>query len=420
MSLDADLSRFEGGDVDAATRSFGRHDAARPRAVLRPRSVDEVVEIVRLARRHRLPLAARGQGHATGAQALVAGGIVVDMRALARVRAVGPDAAIVDGGATWRALLDATLAQGRRPPVLTDYQDLSVGGTLSAGGLGGASFRLGAQVDHVRALEIVTGAGELVRCSPTDERELFDAARAGLGQVGIITGAIVELVAAPAEVRSVRLRPRSIPEMLAALDAFAADDRVEHLYAQVEPDARAGWRARLTVTQDAAATPLEGASPTTVPFVELTRRADAFAAKAAAAPRANTWLDMFVPRAEAEAFLHGYLARPPCRCDILVFAARRSRFGAPLLRLPAGEEAVLIDILASAPAAEAGALRAKLAALPPAGATLYPVGSVLPDWPRHFGEAWEPFLRAKARFDPDGLLAPGCGIRPSAGGASGG
>src|SRR5512144_1586090 len=105
MSLDADLSRYAGGDVEAATRSFGRHDAARPRAVLRPRSVDEVVEIVRLARRHRLPLAARGQGHATGTQALVADGIVIDMRALARVRDVTPDAALVDGGATWRALL---------------------------------------------------------------------------------------------------------------------------------------------------------------------------------------------------------------------------------------------------------------------------------------------------------------------------
>jgi FAD/FMN-containing dehydrogenase len=56
-------------------------------------------------------------------------------------------------------VLDRALPRGLTPPTLTDYQDLSVGGTLSVGGIGGAMFRYGAQVDNVVALEVVTGVG---------------------------------------------------------------------------------------------------------------------------------------------------------------------------------------------------------------------------------------------------------------------
>jgi len=92
---------------------------------------------------------------------------VIDMSTLATVHDIGRSSADVDAGATWRALLERTLARGLSPPTLTDYQDLSVGGTLSVGGIGGGGFRYGAQVDNVIALEVVTGEGRRMRCSPT-------------------------------------------------------------------------------------------------------------------------------------------------------------------------------------------------------------------------------------------------------------
>src|SRR5260370_20457690 len=86
---------------------------------------------------------------------------------------VGPDQASVGAGATWRQVLRGTLAVGLTPPVLTDYLGLSVGGTLSVGGLSGSSFRHGAQVDHVTELEVVTGSGMRELCSPTRNPQLF-------------------------------------------------------------------------------------------------------------------------------------------------------------------------------------------------------------------------------------------------------
>ena len=43
----------------------------------------------------------------------------------------------------WATVLDAALASGTTPPVLNDYMHLSVGGTLSVGGIGGTSCTSG-------------------------------------------------------------------------------------------------------------------------------------------------------------------------------------------------------------------------------------------------------------------------------------
>jgi cytokinin dehydrogenase len=412
-SIVLDLRRFDCGDtaaIERAAQSLGRLESARPIAVIRPRSVDEIVDAVAIARRYHVPLTARGQGWSTGAQALAAGGIVLAMGAHARVRSVSDHVAVVDAGVTWADVLAATLPRGLRPAVLTDYQGLSVGGTLSAGGIGGESFRAGAQVDHVRELVVVTGACEVVRCSPAEARGLFDAARAGLGRFGVIAEAHLALVPAPAAVRSVTVRPAALPDLFAALRAFTADPRVLHLVARVEPRFRAGWKLELSATQDATAAALEGAGPAR-PFVTHTRQADRFAHRALAEPLAHPWLHVFLPLAAAEDFVAAYLARPAARCALRLHPVRRSLCRAPMLRLPDGEEIVLIDVLPSSGSEGLEALRWTLEArwheARELGGTLYPVGAVglsPADWRRHYGEIWDAVVEARHTFDPGELF----------------
>ena len=45
-------------------------------------------------------------------------------------------------------MFDAAAPLGLTPPVLTDYLHLSVGGTISVGGIGGATSRFGTQADQ--------------------------------------------------------------------------------------------------------------------------------------------------------------------------------------------------------------------------------------------------------------------------------
>ena len=107
----------------------------------------------------------------------------------------------MDAGASWRTLLQATLTYGLAPPVLTKFLGLTVGGTLSIGGVGVASLRHGAQVDQTLGLQVISGEGNVINCSAEQQRDLFEAALAGQGQCAIVTRATLRLEGAPAMVR---------------------------------------------------------------------------------------------------------------------------------------------------------------------------------------------------------------------------
>jgi FAD/FMN-containing dehydrogenase len=148
--------------LDAASRNAAAHDKGNivrrtPCAVLRPGSVDDIQRLIRFCRRHHLEVATRGQAHTMFGQSLSAG-LVIENGTLNTIHSIGPDGAEVDAGVRWKDLIIAACAQGLTPPVITGYTNLSVGGTLSVGGISGRNYA-GAQVDHGRELEVVTGAG---------------------------------------------------------------------------------------------------------------------------------------------------------------------------------------------------------------------------------------------------------------------
>jgi FAD/FMN-containing dehydrogenase len=124
---------------------------------------------------------ARGQGHSIYGRSLAEDGVVIDMRTIKSIRHVGADHIVVDAGASWESVLEATLPRGLAPPVLTNYLGLSVGGTLAVGGIGGSSSRHGMQTDHVLSLDIVTGGGEELTCSATSLRICSTWREPGLG-----------------------------------------------------------------------------------------------------------------------------------------------------------------------------------------------------------------------------------------------
>lgn len=194
-------------------RDFGGIVERTPVRVVRPGSADEVAAAVRDAAADGLELVPRGLGHSTYGQSQTAG-VSLDTRGLTGVEvdARGP-AATAGAGASWREVLAATLPHGLTPPVLTDYLDLTVGGTLSAGGVGGTSHRYGTQAENVLALDVVVD-GRPVRCSPAVRPEVFEAVRGGLGRHGVITAATLRLVPAPERVLSCTVPCRDAADVL--------------------------------------------------------------------------------------------------------------------------------------------------------------------------------------------------------------
>jgi FAD/FMN-containing dehydrogenase len=183
--------------LSATADDFGHLIHRTPQYVLKPASVADISAVVAWAASQGLKVAARGQGHSNYGRPMVQCGVVIDMSTLNTIHSIAPDRVVVDAGAKWNAVIDAALGHGLTPPVLTAYIELSVGGTLSVGGIGGMSHLYGLQTDNVLELDVVVADGRELTCSATQNADLFDAVRAGLGQVGIITRATLKLITVP-------------------------------------------------------------------------------------------------------------------------------------------------------------------------------------------------------------------------------
>ncbi|WP_309114726.1 FAD-binding protein [Saccharothrix sp.] len=234
-------------DLAWAAEDFGRVVRHRPMAVMHAASRHDVAAIQRFARAHNLTVVPRAQGHSTNGQAQAPGGIVLDLNQLETIHHIADDRIVVDAGATWSKVVTAALARGATPPVLTDYLELSVGGTLSVGGLGGASHQHGAQTDNVLELEVVTSDGTLHKCSPTVDPDLFDAVRGGYGEHGVIVQATLRLIPAPTHTRTYRLRYRRLTDFLAMQRSLAVEQRFDYLEGQAKLEDDGNWTFVLEV-----------------------------------------------------------------------------------------------------------------------------------------------------------------------------
>lgn len=423
-----------------AADDFGHIIHRYPIAVLRPGSVDDIVELVCFANRHGIHVAARGQGHSTFGQAQVEGGVVIDTRSLATIHEIGSGEAWVDAGVVWSELLARALETGQTPPVLTDYLELSVGGTLSVGGIGGATQRYGFQVDNVQELEVVTGEGQRVTCSPTRYAGLFNTVLAGLGQVAIITRARVRLIAAPTSARVYQLYYGDLAAFTAAQRRALADGRFDYLEGQIVPAASGGWAFMLEAAKYFDATPpddaalLAGLDPDdpsanvvfdTSYFEWQNRLAPlvAFLRSSGAWDLPHPWLNLFVPGSQVDRFLGEVLSNLTLddtgQGPVLLYPFDTRRARRPLLQLPNEPVAFLFSILRFAPPvpgllehmiAQNRSLFERARAL---GGMRYPIGSVpmtQQDWLLHYGAEWFLLALQKARFDSRNVLTPGQGI----------
>ncbi len=425
--------------IDAASTEFGRLVTRKPRAVDRPAAAADIAGLLREASANGVKVAARGQGHSIYGRSLVEDGLVIDMNALSAIGDVASDRVTVEAGATWRDVLDATLKGGLAPPVLTNYLGLSVGGTLAVGGIGGSSSRHGMQTDQVLELEVVTGDGRPLRCSPSENRDLFDAVRAGLGQCGIVTRATLRLVRAPQRVRRYQLFYRDLATLAADQRRVLAEGRFAQLQGAVLPDPVGGWRYQLdgAVFHDgglAAADRrvLEGLADerSAAVVMEASYRDDALAFdKLRGLLTSNgqwshpqPWLLTFLPAGNAEAMAREILGELTAADvgpfgRVTFYPMSREAVRTPLVRLPDEPVVFALNVI-RIPASDDRAAAERMVAhnrvlyerIRDRGGVLYPV-SALPmsadDWQRHFGATWPGFQDARGRYDPAGILTPG-------------
>lgn len=438
----ADLPKLDGVFLlDEARREpmatdLGGHFRRLPAAVLQPRSIDDVVKIVRFANRHRLKVAMRGQGHSQYGQTLAEGGVVIDSRTLDQVRMRDPRSADACACASWNDVTHTTLAQGLTPPGMGDTMTLSVGGILSSAGVSNSSHLHGAVVDNVEELQVVTGAGDLVTCSAQRNRELFDLALGGMGQCGLIVRARLRLVPAPTSVVRRDLDYDDLDVFLTDLGTLASSPRAEHLGAYVLSK-DGGWAFRINIgkfcgpASDVDWKGLEAGlrfkshgEPVAAPYADYLQREVTRNAGLAARLKAGSrllYITLFVPRSASRDFVAKMLATPHetagmTRFSLYLLSPRKC--ARPFFVLPDEESALAIwlfrDVPLNEPATYArhiATLRGLVTRLQAVGGKIFPPYAPFysrADWEAHYGlEKWKRLGAGKKMFDPARILTPG-------------
>jgi hypothetical protein len=173
------------------TAAFNQAVELCPLAVVQAADAYDVAAAVRVATRHGLRVGVQCTGH--GASAAMQGAVLVHTGGLDEC-VVHPEGwARVGAGVRWRTVIDAAAPLGLTP-LAGSSSGVGVVGYTTGGGLGPLARTYGLASDRVRALDVVTGEGRLVRATPSEHCDLFWALRGGRGAAGIVTAVEFDLV----------------------------------------------------------------------------------------------------------------------------------------------------------------------------------------------------------------------------------
>ena len=174
----------------------------RVRELLRPRTRDELAEIVRSASRKGLPISVSGCRHSMAGQQFATDSICIDTRALDRVISFDQERGLIEteAGIRWpkliRTYLDARRESANQWGIAqkqTGADTFTLGGSLSSN-VHGRGLAMKPLISNIESFTMVNADGKAVRCSRDENGELFRIAIGGYGLFGLIDSVTLRLV----------------------------------------------------------------------------------------------------------------------------------------------------------------------------------------------------------------------------------
>ena len=231
--------------------SFYSH---KPDVIVKPRTVEQVSEILKLANELRIPVTVRGSGtNLAGLTIPVAGGIVMDMTAMNRILEVNVDDqyVVVEAGVVCDDLNDYLKDYGYFfPPDPSSSPVCTIGGMIGTNAAGNRAIKYGTTKDHVLWLEVVLPTGEVVHMGSKTLKSVSGFNLVGLmvgseGSLGVITKACLKMTPLPEAYATAyfifdsiwslgkaatRIRAtRVIPEMLEFMDRNTTREALDYV-----------------------------------------------------------------------------------------------------------------------------------------------------------------------------------------------
>jgi L-gulono-1,4-lactone dehydrogenase len=210
-------------------RNWAGNCSARPARIAAPGSAEEVADEIRRAAADGLTVRMAGSGHSFTPVASTSG-VLLRPAGLTRIRSVDPAAELVtvEAGCPLR-LLNAGLARaGLALANMGDIQEQTVAGAIQTG-THGTGRDVGGMAAQVAGLDLVLADGTTVTCSAEEPAGgLFDAARVGLGALGVLTAVTFRVV--PAFWLAAREEPMRWAEVVARLDELTSQNEHFEFY----------------------------------------------------------------------------------------------------------------------------------------------------------------------------------------------
>jgi hypothetical protein len=424
-----------------------------PLIVVEPRNRLDIIEIVKIANKYKLALAVKGFGHAAGKQNEVTNGILINIRTLNHIRGIsinkeGIPLMDVDAGVSWRELLDYCLNYQLIPYIFTDWLELTVGGTISLGGIGASSFLYGLQADHVQDASIVSNPGRLYKVDKDNYPHLFNAAKSGLGQFGIFTDFKIPLRKSPQKVILHKLVFTDINEFFKESFAVLQTKKVDAIIAHFECNLAHVIKDRMGIHYEKFS---QNTLPKTKWLAILELSEFIYSKNQRLLEEPNYFSEHYevkdylsrLPPILSSTLEKKYTKHTECTLlipfnknavelvchlleqlshellgfgTILFVPMKRSVIKSRFFIRPIAEDFFLLGILARDMKEEIKeqSLSIILQFYNKAlslGARRYPCDSMVTvNWKDHFGDDWEEFIALKNEFDPDGLFSPGLSI----------
>ncbi|MCR8636478.1 FAD-binding oxidoreductase [Paenibacillus radicis (ex Xue et al. 2023)] len=183
--------------------SFGTY---LPDVVIQTKSVEELVALVKLANREKIPVYPRGQATSlSGGPLPVHGGMVFDLSVMNDVLEVYEEdlVAVASPGVLTSNIHKAAEQKGLLyPPDPSSSHVSTIGGNLAENSGGPRGLKYGVTKDYVIGLEVITPEGELIRTGGRTVKNVtgYDLTKLIVGSegtLGIITKAILRLIPKP-------------------------------------------------------------------------------------------------------------------------------------------------------------------------------------------------------------------------------
>lgn len=168
--------------------NWARVKTCRPRKLFRPETLEEILEIVRLAERDNVKLKVVGSGHSPSDIACT-DGYMLSLEKHSKILHVDKEACrvVVQAGVTLETLNQILFDDyGLALTNLGSISAQSIAGAMATG-THGTGIHFGVLASSVVSLSLVTASAQVIEASEQENPDIFFAALCGIGALGIVT-----------------------------------------------------------------------------------------------------------------------------------------------------------------------------------------------------------------------------------------